>query len=45
MKPHYQTYKPDRGIKHEPLWAILTICAIAGIMTVLFLYAAGILTK
>jgi hypothetical protein len=40
---HFQPYTPAPQV--GVFWAILTICAAAGIFTVLFLSAFGVLTK
>ena len=40
---HRQTYKPTTQV--SALWAILTICAAAGVATVLILATLGVLTK
>ena len=40
---HFQTYSIE--VKKSPFWAILTICAAAGIITLMALYAAGVLIK
>lgn len=40
---HRQTYTPAPQV--SALWAILTICAAAGVATVLILASLGILTQ
>jgi hypothetical protein len=40
---HFQNYTPEKPI--SAFWAILTLCAAAGTITVMALYAAGVLTK
>jgi len=40
---HRQTYRPEPQV--SAFWAILTICAAAGVATVLILAALGILTQ
>jgi hypothetical protein len=40
---HFQHYAIEA--KKSPFWAILTVCAAVGIITLMALYAAGVLIK